>query len=465
MFTLDQLGLIKPELESVILKERHKYDDIYGVIEEYISKNSSEKHKNTKNIIIIGGITGLNLLLENERKSDQFVYDLYSENALYHANEMSNLLAKYIKKAKKNYIVRLQTAIAYRSYNVYVDNRLLVSLYSITGASKSEKGYVTAFEIIQPIYIKFKSATLKSDANYNVFVVPPEMHLIDIYRSLYSPYDAGQWENNVEIEQKLLSLLDDRKKILGGAEPKITTQERNKIQQDIMSEFVYNNRNVVLIGEHALEKIYEEMNATGDFQTTSPVINIISYGDLDQDIEKIKSIVKGSVPEKEIPVIYISRGLKVMKDFRVQRITVKIGGEFDQKEVMYIYNSAHYDLIPFNKYVQYEQFLQIGNPYIILRFLLIDIWIIRWIQNIGSINEEFAKARLQNIFSNVMKLSKLVNKIPGDTLDTVFQKDRYTGIYQSDKTAQKLEKMEGIKFSDYYPQEYHLKNKSYRDLK
>lgn len=472
MFSIDQLGLIKSRIEKTILNERMKYNDIYNVIDEYIISNSAEDHLNDKkNILMLGGLAGLDLLLNKERTVEHFVYELYTESSLYHSYEISNLLAKHIKKTKKLQIVRLQTVIAYRVYLIHVDNRPLIYIYTIEGSNTSIKSedkrqYIPAFNLIQPIS---KSLFGKK----NVYVIPPEIHLIDLYRSLYSPFEAGQWDQYVEIAAELMKLMENRKEILGGDEnedpklaqdetKKITPKERSSILDNLMKEYVYNNPKIILLGEHALSLIYDSENL-GELKTTTPVINVISYNDLHSDIDKIKKIVKDTLG-RETPVIYISRGLKIMKDYRIQRITIKIGGEYDQKEVLYIYNSCHYDLIPFNKFIQYEQFVQVASPYVILRFFLIDIWIIRWIKEIGGIQEDFAKKRLKNIYNNIMDIQKYIKLEIGDSLINVFQKDRYVGIYISDKNAQKIDKQSGKQFGDYMPQEYYIRFKDYKTI-
>ena len=105
MFHLDQLGIIKEKADEAILKERLKYSNIYDIIDSYVVKyneyNSSDKIDSR---IMVGGAGGVDLLLGRERSVDNYIYELYSEQALNHANDLANALAVFIKTAKLLYI-------------------------------------------------------------------------------------------------------------------------------------------------------------------------------------------------------------------------------------------------------------------------------------------------------------------------------------------------------------------------
>jgi hypothetical protein len=64
---------------------------------------------------------------------------------------------------------------------------------------------------------------------------------------------------------------------------------------------------------------------------------------------------------------------------------------------MYIYNSAQYDLIPFNLARYEKNKIQVGNPFVLLRFLLIDYWTLRIIKLLNYIDEKFYKHRTNSI--------------------------------------------------------------------
>jgi hypothetical protein len=172
-----------------------------------------------------------------------------------------------------------------------------------------------------------------------------------------------------------------------------------------------------------------------------------------------------------------------MKDYRLRRYVIKI----EDKEILYMYNAAHYDLIPFNSINSSENkklFISIGNPFVILRFLLVEIWIVRWILSLGKIDETYAKKRIDSMLSQVLSLRKRMSEGSasnhsvttisdsyfGSTVEQsglkIFQSESsdYMGVYVSEIISQKQEAKEQKKYPDYMPQRYYKDNGEYRKI-
>jgi hypothetical protein len=162
---------------------------------------------------------------------------------------------------------------------------------------------------------------------------------------------------------------------------------------------------------------------------------------------------------------------------------------------VYIYNSADYELIPFNK-IGTDDFIQIGNPFVILRYHLIDIWIIRWLVAVGKLDDQFASMKISKIIGNVLELrthlSTDTRQLMGTTdaktikyeIDiscvseakpySIFQPHayQYIGTIRNETVAvktyiqQKLNaaKARGVYSGMYHPQRYFLENGKYRDI-
>jgi hypothetical protein len=149
---------------------------------------------------------------------------------------------------------------------------------------------------------------------------------------------------------------------------------------------------------------------------------------------------------------------------------------------MYFYNSALFDLIPFNTLKQTNggKLIQVANPFVLMRFLLIDLWMIRWVHEMGRINEFFAKKRTHNILSLILSLRHAMTGLKKEAKDlaiadelfanddaplNVFQRKRYMGIYVDEMVTIRMKQQHLDKrFVDYYPQGYFAKNKKYRTL-
>lgn len=443
MYIFNYLEPIDDDIKKQIYNERLTYQYVYEIIENIISKEN----------IIIGGSLGINLLLKNERTYEDFIYELYSEKAFINANNISNELDKKNKELNRNDIIMLKTSIPNSKYMLYVNNRVISIIYHLGPGSN---------ELIVPVSVK------SFDNKTDVLVLSPEIQLIDIYRNLYSPSEIDNWEKNIIYENKLYLFMTKRiEKGIIGALDIITINDRKKIEIELLNKFIKNNKNVVLIGEHAYKMITK-------LEINTNIIQIISENNIESDFIEIKNIINHFL-KKDIFISYVSRDIKIMQDNRIVRTSIKIGTE--QKEIMYIYNVAKYDLIPFN--LSLDNNIQIANPFVILRFLLIDFWVIRIIKKTGSIDEKYAHNRLNSIIDKLLLIRSLLQdtgsgkKIDQNIFDSilknslykVFQSDpkNYIGFYEDENIAQKnMIKDLQKKYYDYYPSLYLSKMGSYR---
>lgn len=469
MYTINQVERIKTLIENKIYVERLTYFEFYEVIEEYLNSFSSSTTGATGSAIMVGGTMGVNLLLKKERNIQDFVYELYAENAFLHANNLINLLEELNSKTKKNLIILLKTTIPNNKYQIIIDNRPMVIFYKLSENS---------FDLVLPV----KTKTF--DNKKEVLVVSPEIQLIDIYRTLYSPNKSDIWQENIEDEKKLFQHLKQRiqqstsfafnyvlKKgsddITGGEE--IKNEDKKLIELELFKQYIVNNKNVILIGEHAVKLLT-------NLPSNSNIIQVISANTIEQDFIEVENIVKKTF-KRNIPVVKITRKMHVMQDFRITRTSIKIGDEHNQKEILYIYNSGFYDLIPFNTFVKdSKSSIQVGNPFVLIRFLLIDFWMVRWIKILGSIDNKYANQRLDSILNKILFIR---NMMSNDKLEIdkkyfnnsanpklkVFTSNtnEYLGHYDDENISQKvLIKDLSKKYYDYFPSEYYKKNKSYR---
>jgi len=557
MFKLDQLEIIEDDIEKYIINERERYSNLYKIIDAYIIKYSkSEDVPSKSNIrgdtrIYLSGNIGINILLRRKRSSDDYSYEFYTENPLLHANNLSNLLADEISKShpENNWFIIMNTVIPYQDYTIMVDNRAMVSVHGLKVGT--QEGKFTAFDLIKPI------ETSLFDSNNKILVMSPETYLVNIYKILSSPNMVSSWEETLRNEYKLFYLLQQRmedisveskpssnQRSFGGfgsfssprelkdsleafnsldsldvmpkkfhhknpkhknpkhKNPKHkkhndTDVVRKNIEQALLSKFVNKNKDVVLLGEHALKIInfHKPIFGNKEFKLTSHVISITSANDINKDFEKIKSIVQSVVNSINgtTPVVKFDRDVPVLNDFRMVRTTIKYGIEGSQKEIMYIYNSAQYELIPCSIVKYKNDSVQIGNPFVIMRFLLVDIWVLRWIYVMGLVHEHFFQNRLDNLINSVLSIRMLMTDpnvsttITKDTISsgkknlsnikdelfgsndsknsinplTVFQ-EYNVGQYMDEVIARKLSAQDGKRFHPYLPQQYFLTESAYR---
>lgn len=564
MFSIDQVARIEDDVEAVLVTERKRYDSVYDVVEKYTSEFSTETSGRFRGGgLYVGGTMGVNLLLHRARSLDDYVYELYSEDAFEHANNMTNRIAEHIRKEDLGFYVVLLTKIPNRTYEIHVDDRRLIYLTNLDRGKRfaGQQQTFTSWDLIKPIQEK-------SYAGYPIQILSPEVYLVGTYRTLSSPNEIGNWPEQLRNETKLFQLMKPRLDILGGADEEvdaeldtsssnkdpISREEQKKIEQAILMKFVNRNKSCVLIGEHALRVVNQHEPFTKDFHTSSMVVQLIS-GDSPEDItQTIKEIVHNAIG-REILVLKSTKSVPILDDFRLNRTTIKVGPEGLQKEILYVYNSSDYDLIPYNTVIAGKEhkehkkgskdkkdkkgkkttntkkdkdktkdkktkkdkkdkksskdndkkdndkdtnFIQIGTPFVLLRFVLINIWVVRWINKMGMMNDDFARKRLANLLKSMIDLRAVMqdSKIDIKTMSTVYvdktgheQEERlmtnirddlfgsksvigigrkeYIGQFISDMLAIKKERKESSKKNPppYYPQRNYLADGKYRELR
>lgn len=459
MFCIDQLEPKWEEFDSHIMVDRERYNSIYSEIETYISDSKD------KNRIIMGGSSSISLLLHKPRSTTDFVYYLYSENALSQANELTNLLAKMEQK----WVIQLNTKMAYRKYEILVDQRIMVVWYSIVKMSDDSN----MFDIIQPI-------TVQSWIDKPIFIIPPHFHLMELYRILYQPQKVDDWQNTLRDEKRIYKYLRETfKDVVGSSDNAVgiinendnsivgsaDNINKNDLLMTIMKKFIVGNKNVVLIGDIAVdmfEKNQKSRNILGN-------ITCISANPVEDDVNSIKKIVGNAHGLKYVD--FSTRDVMVLSDFRLRRTSIRV----NKTEIMYIYNAASYELIPFNEITSKKQTIRIGNPFVILRFLLIDIWILLWITSVGKVDRNFSDARVKQYMNTVMKLRKCIetqnHEISMDFVNhsgplAIFQSrsEEYIGQYDDEQTAQKTAALQTTRYRDYLPQEYIRVHGDYRKI-
>ncbi len=491
MFAIDQLARVLPDFIAVTMRDRHKYNIVYDAINEYIceSTDSLTPSQHGDRRIVVSGNLGTLLLLNANRGIDDFTYTLYTESAFLHANNLTNKLAQVIGD---KWFLFMKTVIQNNEFEIVVDNRRLVRIIRLINVPEG----TTMINVIKPDRMML--------AGKPCLVMNPMFYLIDIYRTLYSPEKYDNWQSALNHEKILFEFLKREftgTRYRGGKhrhyfdknkkpeKPQQFWKEAasNDLTIFLIRKFVLNNPDIVLIGDSAQRLIVKT-------NIISPILTLISKNTVEADIEQITKLMADEYGGK-YPITSTRGHVKVIGDFRLVRTTIKAGSEHDKKDLVYIYNSADYELIPFNK-IGTDDFIQIGNPFVILRYHLIDIWIIRWLVAVGKLDDQFASMKISKIIGNVLELrthlSTDTRQLMGTTdaktikyeIDiscvseakpySIFQPHtyQYIGTIRNETVAlktyiqQKLNaaKARGVYSGMYHPQRYFLENGKYRDI-
>lgn len=493
MFSIEQVGQIEDDVQKVLIAERNNYADVYDTVEKYIGNFSGDE------TIYLGGSYGVNLLFKRPRELNDYNYVLYSQKAFVQANELTNLIAAGQDYSKGGKIVTLVTKLPYKRYEIVVDNRTLVSMY-----------HLQPLQGLDSLILPIKE---KSELGYTLTILSPEVYLLNCYHTLCSPQEVGSWEQALRDETKLFQLMNHRlndlfnavliggsNNFLGGKEEQKESNDETKkqkkeqkenkkidykmVEQKLLRDVIDNNEEVIMVGEHAITIINDRnfLNLS-DWQPTK-LISVI--GNLQQITERVKKVF----PDNSIT--QQSKLVPILEDFRLERGVIKL----DDKEVMYVYSASQYDCIPYNVVSAKKSKIRIGSPFVLMRFLLVDLWMVRWIHHIKMIDDVFAKTRIKNIVKVIVSLrtklqdpkidiktmsvssdtllgTKIITKLPTNIKDSYFGDEselgllgkKYMGQYISEYLAVKLLLAQSDKkFPPYYPQRHLLEHGNYRAI-
>ena len=347
------------------------------------------------------------------KKEESETFSIYCDNPYKYCTKLTNLLYKNHTK----YIV-MNTLAKHEMMEIFINARKVVSMYII----KPEKN-INVSDLILPVKIK--------DVNY----ISPELELISLYGDLYNPSKAAEWENLLKLEEPLLKQVYDRIGILGGkcTDCKVKrTNDINTLKQLIFTHFIP-KKMYVLLGIWALD-VYNSKESK-----STEKIQVISKRSIEDDLQDLIDFLGQYT---DFAVTYRKKNIMIHKDFRMHKFIIYIRypklGKTTQKPIMDIYNNAQFELIP---YIEKSGYM-LANIFVLSRFIMIDLWVIRIIHKMNLIQKEFLKTKIRNLFD----LMKQIKKI-----DSVIFGTQYLGEFQDYSIAKKLEMMEKNFSLPYYP--------------
>jgi hypothetical protein len=471
----DYLNNLETNAMKYIENDRKQLSVIYETIETFIKDNSFI-------------ISQPELLYESKfNLAELTTITIFCENIFRHSNKLINLLAnaldiyeKSLSDDEKNNPLTinisarwliLKTVVAHEEINIFFDGRLLVVFKAINRYKN-----IDIFKMLLPVKSKIVFFT-----SSELLLLPPELELMDIYHKLYSPDKADNWEDLIKTEYHLYeNLLIRTKTIIGGAKDCVRNIITNieTIKKLIVLDFI-KDQPAVLIGDWAIKLM--EYGETGKaFQDNFEKVQLIIDCPIEEFNELLENFLKTISPYKPT---FREEKLHIISDSRLKKYTFyisgvcSISGQRFERPFLDVFNSGSYELIPYriskefmtkkggfnndHKKDSYPDDIKIGSAYVLLRFLLLDIWILRIIKNLGLITPSILETKIMKLFEtmaiikNERKLNKLITKS--------FQHDNYIGNYQSLIIYQK-NKLQDAKFPPYTPYYWKLSHGSYRDI-
>ncbi len=405
--TTNVVGDLERLAEKFIMdNDRMLYRAFFEAAETFCAKNS----------VLIGGRVGVDLAVGRPLDRDSFFWDLYCDDTFIVVKnlviELSNVRSPHIP-AKT---AALQTNIRYKEFTIYINARMLFRVFSM----EKYRGLKLIDVMGHSVYTGyFTGASIKC--------VPEEIQLISIYRNLYTPARLAQWKAEMENEGKIYgrlrqSIHEKATRVTGGGGHDDITACLLKVVQD---------NSYVLVGDYALA-------ALGLTQSTVRVQFIASDA-----IEEVRKRCERCV--KRGKVTHVRFSLNIPDDFQIVKHSLYMMVNGKQTAIADVFNSTAFEMMPFI----HERRLRLGNPWVLLRFLFIDIWVLKLILNLGSA----ADSVRNKIAANIKHVDALRTKyLSPPKYDQLFQLTDYAGQYMDDYVAKKkLIKETGERLPIFYP--------------
>jgi hypothetical protein len=428
------------DTKEIVIADRFKHKEIFDIIRKYCSEND----------IIVSNVHHLirnNTSIECKNLDDlmyikDFNYQLYADNPLYHANNLINYIHKELTDNTKYKeildLLRLKTVQKKKEFSIEFDFRIVANIYKIQ--KQKDK---TLTEYIRPVVID------------NLKFLPPEIEIIDVYHNMYDLEKNGNVSTNIlrlHAEEKLYEQIAVRKdkNMLGGNECKNRRKELIEyIKLSLVSQWLKDRDDICLIGSWA----YDWLKNEGKICVNREKIQIISKLQVESISVSIEKFVK---PMTNFQITYKEQQLNIPKDFRTKRYTFYINIETErgivEKPFLDLFNSAEFEIIPFAIF----NGICIGDKYVILRFLYIDLWILRLIYALGIITNDIINMKIDHYWF-------LINEFRGNYGDKL-KTTNFFGIYRNYLVDKKQENLKGKKYTPYIPSIYLAENNTYREL-
>lgn len=404
--------LVAEAQEFVLKNDRGVYAGYFEAAEKFCSERR----------IIIGGTTGVNLLLKKPLTKDSYVWDLYCDNTFENAKALADTLYAVNNPHVDNRTISMQTNIRYREFTISIDARYAFKIFTMDMYRD-----VKLSEVMKPL-------SVKGYFNNDVLVLPEPIVLIEIYQRLYSPAKCALWPEYLQLEKAVYEEFTGSKEdeeITGGA-----SFDKSAAEEILVRKLLTNER-IVTVGDHAISLLGIGKASRIQLITDIPITELAEM------TSRVLSDERNALRRVKVGhdrCSWVKYGLNIPSDFQILKYTVYavVGGE--QFALFDAYNSTTYELIPY----VVKNNIRIAGLYVLLRFLFIDIWTLKLIIGVGG-------ASLQGRITSLLKLVDSVRSLIPTTTD-LFQLSDYAGVNTSDVVAKKkLIAGKGFRPGNYYP--------------
>ena len=393
MYDTEIISSIINDAKKIVSEDRKKYNKLMKVIEKFIAEND----------IIVREVTEY---FFNLYTMDMFNLPLKLTNLLYDSDP---ILAKYVSLDIKIY-----------KYH---------SRISIDGIQFVHFTYINS-EIRQNI-INYTCIGIYTSVKYKCF--GPEITLINLYADLVHPGQRKNWYNLLLTEKTLADEITESltERIIGGrgnsykiglvgqmiakyygnalkchlsyksnasiinnleyySAKKEHTFDFN-IKLKIIKNFI--NDSHVVVGQLGIDSYNNTLNKSVRLQ-------IVTSNTLNEEIKNIKQILG-------VSITYNIYNVKIPTNLNLHKLSVF----YEREHLIDIYDAGNYEVIPYNVIdINNIKECNIGTPFVIMRFRLVDIWYTLYNIKVGSLPKNVGLPIVHKLIDNYIAIrNKMLN--------------------------------------------------------
>jgi len=353
--------------------------------------------------LIIGGRAGISALCKVPLGgADVWILELYSLNI---EKDMTDCIAqvtaqmKATDSSKDAYTgdyrtIILRTSLPGREYRMFADYRLVAIGYSL-----GERKGINIADIIAPIIDEGPFGT--KDAQ----LMPRDVQIMSVARALYNPANAGEWAAHYS----RISALFVHNASGGASDPSDPNGTNGANDSNGARDFAHQG---ALVGEYAVE-YYTGIPAG---KRARPQY-LISFDGIDDYAAR-----------EHLSAHYSD--IRAPDDFRARKVTMhRANGD----TVADLFNALAYEPIPVNEAKNIKWCSHIAAPFVVLRFLLLDVWALSFVIKLSRDNESLR--RRQEYLRDLAY--QLFTWIETATIAEVFPA-KFMGIYVQESVAKRM---------------------------
>jgi hypothetical protein len=428
--------------DGVVSKDRRRFVPFFEAAEKYAHSHG----------LLMGGNAATLMLLGDPLGPSDYYYELFSTRALADARALTEIFYNLDPQGLGHYSV-MKTRTPQKEFEISVDERPLF----LVRALELRRG-VRLANVMIPVERPAYFARNSQGEALKVKCVGAEIRLTEIYSSLSDPSKAGEWETLLVVEERMRDIFaKNYKRVLDsavtGGKPG-SARKKNKrhefaspLIKALMKDYVPRTGHALVGGAASL---LLSGGSPGDISGRHrlQLVSSNAFEDESQAVTQIASRLGFKVSSViGAPGIPTEPMLKKMTMY-LQKSSGKREAFLD------IFNAGSYQLQGVDKNV--VKGIPLGVPFVILRFQLIDLWIILFLMEMEAIPSPYAVralGRLKKDYDGVVSAYLKYTKV--GMFSSIFPRE-YIGRHSDPIIMAKRErrKRESEKGSRYYPPYY-----------